>query len=121
MQSALDIGRFEHLILQKHLFAIQESDVTGIFRSGWRSMTSVAFSVVARRSRTFSRFISLNKDDWRNSVIAAVVLVPATTAAPAWACARGLRGAAAVALGFSNREHDGERDNGDEWTRGVQV
>jgi hypothetical protein len=32
MQPALDIGRFEHLILQKHLLAIQDSDMTGIFR-----------------------------------------------------------------------------------------
>jgi hypothetical protein len=31
MQPALDIGRFEQLILQKNLLAIQEPDVTGIF------------------------------------------------------------------------------------------
>src|SRR6516165_8154038 len=35
------------------------------------------------------------------SVTTAVLSASAMTAAPAWACARGLRGAAAVALGFS--------------------
>jgi hypothetical protein len=59
MQPALDIGRFEHQILQKHLLAVQAPDVTRVFPSGWRSFRSVAFSVVASRSRTFSRFFTL--------------------------------------------------------------
>ena len=50
----LDIAHLEHLIAQKHLFAVQEPDVTRILPSGWRSITIVALSLVARRSRTFS-------------------------------------------------------------------
>src|SRR5437763_1560636 len=53
------VPHLEHLILQNNLLAVQEPDVTRILPSGWRSMTIVVRSDVAKRSRTCNAVVNL--------------------------------------------------------------